>query len=404
MIVFVYFFILLYIFNRINKEKTIRRWVYGLYCFSSFCSVLYYLFIPIKYEQSIIAHIYYILCTLLLLYPIWYIGNKDCNDFELPERFIKASSYLLIFFGFISLYYTIPQLFTLKTYLNNLSEIRSAYYHQDNIFETSNSFISILANWVSYIQFLSPFYCILNIVKRNYKIAVLLFIVSFVPALNNMLIGEREASVVVLSNFVFSYIFFFRDFTPKIIKRIKIIGALFLSILVIFIIYMTYSRFNESGIGKSLLVYIGEQPFNFSYFFSNINIQEQYLGGRYTFGYLFPESQRLDGQLNEFINANEYLNVFAGIPGSFLLDFSYAAIFIILLFSRFFCSFFKEKNRKKNGKYGFSICLAYIIYYQIIFMGLFYFDFNRKYTIIMCILVFLAYVITKYFFKWSTKR
>ncbi len=397
MLVVLYFLVIFYFFWRVRKENTIRRLIFGVYSFSAFCSVLYYIFIPLRYEQNVLAYIYYIICTIILLFPIWNLGGISCKDFTFPRKFIQWLSYILIIFGIISLANIIPNLFTIQTYLNNLSELRSAYYHGDDIFESNSSLLFIMANWVRYIQFFSPCLAFINYIKGNKLISVLLTIVSLVPALSNLLIGEREACIVVLSNFIFAYIFFKPILSRKIAEKIKKIGILISLPLVAFVIAMTMSRFGDSdgGVGRSILVYVGEQPFNFSYIFSYINIDQQNLGGRLSFGYLFPEEEQLVEQINYYINAGEYLNTFSGIPGFMLLDFSYGAILVIGLISFFFTMVFSHKRNLKTGKYNFSIFMAYLIYYQIIFMGVFYFDFKSKYVVYMCILLFVGNFITQ---------
>ena len=395
MLVIFYFFIILIFFLKIRKENSIRRWVFGLYTFSAFWSVLYPLVLPVNYQQDVIAYVYYTICTLIILYPIWRFGKVSCLDFTYPEKFIIYSSYVLIVFGILGLINVLPQIFSLRTYINNVSDVRTAYYRGDALAETSTSFVFVLANWVSYIQFFSPIFAWLNFFKGKKIVAVLLCFVSFLPAFNGLIIGEREASVVVLSNFIFSFIFFRPILSDKFISAVKKIGLLLTSPFVVFIIAMTFSRFDDSdgGILGGLLVYIGEQPYNFSYFFSHINIEQQHLGGRLSFSYMFPESQRLEGQINDYINAGEYLNVFAAIPGSILLDFAYSAIIVILLISLFFLSVFSSKRNRKTNKYNFSVFMALLIYYQIVFMGIFYFDFTSKYVVFMCILMFIAYFI-----------
>lgn len=400
MLAVLYFIVILSFFLKIRKENTIRRWAFGLYAFSAFCSVVYPFFLPVDYEQDWIAYIYYTLCILILLYPIWCFGKVNCTNFTFPKRFINWTSYILIIFGIIALINILPQVFTLRTYINNMSEIRSAYYHGDPLAETSTSLIFVLANWVTYIQFFSPVFAFLNYIKGKKFIALLLCIVSLVPAIDKLIIGEREASVVVLSNFIFAYIFFKPLLSDEIEVKVKKIGMWLTFPFVLFIVAMTFSRFGESDGGTigGLLAYTGQQPYNFSYFFSHINIEQQYLGGKLSFSYLFPEKERLEGQINEHISAGEYLNVFAGIPGSMLLDFAYVAIIVIFFIAMFFLFIFSSKRSQKAGRYDFSIFMAFLIYYQIIFMGIFYFDFTSKYVIYMCtILCIVHYIITHVF-------
>lgn len=398
-----YFIIILVLFLKVRKENSIRRWIFGLYTFSALCSVIYPFVLPVKYEQNVIAYIYYTACILITLYPIWRFGKVNCMDFIFPEKFINWASIVLIIFGIIGLINVLPQIFTLNTYLNNISEIRSAYYQGDPLVETNTSLIFVLANWVTYIQYFSPVFAFLHILKGKRIVALLLCVVSFLPALNGFIIGEREASVVVLSNFIFAFIFFRPLLSDKIASTIKKVGLCLTLPFVIFIIAMTISRFGESDGGTlgGLLAYVGEQPYNFSYFFSHIDIEQQKLGGKLSFSYLFPENQRLEGQINQHISAEEYLNVFASIPGTFLLDFAYYAIIVISLMALFFLFIFSSKRNRKTNKYNFSVFMAFLIYYQIVFMGIFYFDFTSKYVVSMCILMFIAYFIVTYFLNYK---
>jgi len=402
--VILYFVIMLSLFWRYRKENTIRRWVLGLYSFSALCSVFYPYFRPVLYEQDSVAYVYYTISNLILLAPVLRFGNVNYSDFEFPEKFIRWTGYILIVFGMISIVNILPQVFTLRTFLNNISDVRSAYYNGEELFEVNASPLNILANWVMYIQFFSPTFAFINFIKGKRVTAFLLCFTSLAPALNKLLIGEREACVVVLSNFVFAYIFFRPLLSDRFAKIIKKIGLLLMAPLVLFVVAMTLSRFGESdgGVVGGILAYVGEQPYNFSYFFSSINIEQQYLGGKLSFGYLFPQNQRLEGQINEYISAGEYLNVFAGIPGTLLLDFSYAALIIIMLMSLLFYVPFHIIHKRRAKKYDFAVYMLFLIYYQIIFMGLFYFDFTSKYVVYMCLILFVSYFIIKRFFKMKT--
>lgn len=401
MLVVIYFLVLLFFFFKLKKENTIRRWVFGLYTFSAFLSVLYPFFMPVNYDQDVLAYVYYTICTLCLLYPIWYMGNKNCSNFIFPAKFINWTSYVLILFGIIAMVNILPQIFTLRTFLNNMSEVRDAYYKGDPLAETDKSFIFIVANWVTYIQFFSPIFAFLKFIQKDKIIAYLLCVVSLVPAFDKLLIGEREASVVVLSNFVFAYLFFKPILSNEIVSKVRKIGLCIISPFAVFIIAMSIARFGDSDGGTfgGLLAYGGEQPYNFSYFFSKIRIDQQYIGGKLSFGYLFPLNEQLDGKINDYIQAGEYLNVFAGIPGTFLLDFGYFAIFVVLIMTISFLLIFKQKPNKVTKKSNFSTFMAFLIYYQIVFMGIFYYDFTTKYVVIMCFILFIVYYFIQIIYK-----
>lgn len=388
--IIIYFLFILFLFYRYRKEHTIRRWILFLYLFSASFSVLKLFVEPLHYSIDGRAILYYLMTLFIVLFPIIRNGYIDNKYYSFNKSFLDKLSVFLIIFGIISLSYYLPKVFSLRTMLNNMSDVRLAYYNGEVDYVPS-SILEILSNWVSYIQFISPFLCFYYLLQNEKKRALLLFFVSLVPAVENLIIGEREACVIVLGNFVFSYIFY-KDVIPKsYMEKIRIFGIILVSPFILFIVAMTFARFAnaDGGVLSSLIVYIGDQPYNYSYQFSSINIADQCLHGKLCFPYFFAQKEQLTGPLNDYINSPMYLNVFAGLPGSFLLDFGYYSIFVLVLFSM--CFFFLTRyKRKQTQKLGFNHLFIFLIYYQIVFMGLFYFRYSSKYFVIMCLLVALS--------------
>lgn len=381
---------------RYIKENSIRRFILCLYFFSSFVSLIKAFVDPGDYPINPIAIFYYICCTLILLYPIRKFGYLNCNNFLFPKKYINILSYILIAFGIISWFYIVPQIFTLQTIVNNMKDVRNAYYQGNALVETTSSPMILMSNWILYIQYLSPFLALYFYLHKKKIIAFLLCIMSLTPALSKMLIGEREATIVVMSNFIFAFLFWKPKLSHNQICFLKKASLILATPFIIYIVLMTFSRFSdENGVGDSIMVYVGEQPFNYSYFFTYINISDQKLGGLLNFPYLFPESQWLTEPLNTYISSSEFLNVFAAIPGAFLFDFGYYSIFIMFLLS--FSFYFLIKSNSKI--FLFNNFLAYIVYFQIIFMGVFYYDFTTKYAIIMSCLLYLTYLLWHYLNK-----
>ena len=388
--IIIYFLFILFLFYRYRKEHTIRRWILFLYLFSASFSVLKLFVEPLHYSIDGRAILYYLMTLFIVLFPIIRNGYIDNKYYSFNKNFLDKLSVFLIIFGIISLSYYLPKVFSLRTMLNNMSEVRLAYYNGEVDYVPS-SILEILCNWVSYIQFISPFLCFYYLLQNEKKRALLLFVVSLLPAVENLIIGEREACVIVLGNFVFSYIFY-KDVIPKsYMEKIRIFGIILVSPFILFIVAMTFARFEntDGGVLSSLIVYIGDQPYNYSYQFSSINIADQCLHGKLCFPYFFAQNEQLTGPLNDYINSPMYLNVFAGLPGFFLLDFGYYSIFVLALFSM--CFFFLTRyKRKQTQKLGFNHLFIFLIYYQIVFMGLFYFRYSSKYFVIMCLLVALS--------------
>lgn len=376
---------------KFSRENTIRRYIIIVYFISAFFSILRLFVNPWKYQISFVAIIYFTCCIFLVLYPFIKNGSLDCTNFVYPKKFINILAFLLIFFGLISIAYIIPKLFSIQAAVNNIADVRKAYYDGTVLYDKHQSFFETFATWILFIEFLAPFLCFYFYIHKNKTVAILLAIVSIGPALQGLTIAEREATIIVLSNYLFSLIFWNKLLTKSLKKSIKKITLIFAVPMVGFVILMTLARFAESGIIDSLIVYIGDQPYNFSYIFSYLNMPEQNLGGRYCFGYLFPENERLFGLLNDYISSPIFLNVFAGIPGSFFLDFDYYAIFVIAIISFIFTSLLSGNKTKKS----FGTLFIYILYFQIIFVGMFYFDFNNKYVVIMSILLSLCWLLWK---------
>ena len=270
--IIIYFLFILFLFYRYRKEHTIRRWILFLYLFSASFSVLKLFVEPLHYSIDGRAILYYLMTLFIVLFPIIRNGYIDNKYYSFNKSFLDKLSVFLIIFGIISLSYYLPKVFSLRTMLNNMSDVRLAYYNGEVDYVPS-SILEILSNWVSYIQFISPFLCFYYLLQNEKKRALLLFFVSLVPAVENLIIGEREACVIVLGNFVFSYIFY-KDVIPKsYMEKIRIFGIILVSPFILFIVAMTFARFAnaDGGVLSSLIVYIGDQPYNYSYQFSSIN-------------------------------------------------------------------------------------------------------------------------------------
>lgn len=389
MILYVYLIILLLIIKRKCRNKGVSYLLLLCYAGSALLSILVYHFIADDQNLYNIACIYYILCNLIFLYPFIKVGNFKSSDYIFPSKLINYLAKVLIVFGLISLFYTIPKLLTFQTLINNLSEvseIRSAYYQGDADILKPSSFADVLANWCLYIMYLAPFCSVYFYSKGDYKLSILLFLAALSHPLHWLLIGEREATLIFISNYIFSFVFFSDSIDKTKLKKIIKLGFLAISPLIVFLVGMTVSRFGDRDNGAlgSIISYGGDQPFNFSYFFKDINIEQQKLGGVLCFSQFYPKSD-FTGDLNDYITSDKYLNVFAGAPGSFLLDFGYNAIIVIFLFSLTWTILLNSSAKNKQRSF-LSFILMYILF-QILFMNIFYYDFKGSYVWIMNILL-----------------
>lgn len=385
--IFIYFGILLFLCLKFKKRDSVAFFLLMVYLSSSFLSVLGEIYYPSKYSINNWAILYYIVCIVMILSPFLIFGKYDSSSFVFNDKYIRNLSIILILFGLIGVYYSIQKLFSISTLVNNLNEVRQSYYQGYELVESSGSIIEILSNWVNNINYLSLFFCVYFLTRKRLVYALLLFVASLSMPMSQMCIGEREATLVWVANFIYSIIFFKESIPSNILLKFKRISFLIFTPMLAFFIAMTISRFGneDGGIFKGLFVYGGEQCQNFSYFFTHLD--EQKLGGKLNFGYLFPLKSQLQGPINDYISSPIYLNVFGGIPGSLFLDFGYSTIFYIMVYS--LISFVLLKRRKLY-KYSLWKCIFIYFNFQILFTGVFYYDFTTKYAFITHILLFFS--------------
>lgn len=383
-------FFLFFLFLLISYGKK-AKWSVGflLLAFYTFSALLTFIesFVgSVNYDHlEIKATLYYTACVLLSLWPFLILGKNDCRNFEFSDGLLKALSYLLIFFGLIELTTSIVDLYAKwDTIVNNLVTIRTDFYDTMNDAVEGRNVFYKMSRVTHHMQFMAPFCCIYFITKNKNNIAWWLFLASLSFPIKNMTIGEREASLVFLSNYAFC-ILFFKSALRNEVKR-KLFSGIAIALIpfVVFLVAMTFARasFKDETAGTNLLRYGGDQPFFFSYLFNTPSIHEQRLEGRLSFQYLFPLKEQIQDQLNNHIQASNYLNQFGGLPGTFYLDFGYYAIIVITMVSLLYY-FIINASRKRLGRYPFYLLYLFYFSYQIVFMNLFYFDFGRLFSVFL---------------------
>lgn len=394
--ILIYISALLLLYQKYKRNWTVSRWIVLLYLLSSVTSFIKYFYRPFEYPIDNISNVYYAMCVLVLLVPFLKYGAIPYNSFSFSPRVLKILSLVLIFFGLINLVYNIPRLFSVYTLINNMAEIRQSYYRGENEVYSAN-FLELMSNYVGYIQFLSPFLAFYFLGQQKKLFAVLLVVASVSKPLSEMIIGEREASLLFVSNYIFSFLYYAPILNKAILSKIKRAALIVTAPFIAFLALMTIARFGDSeeGVWGSLCDYAGAQPFSFSYASSAINIDAQTLGGRLSFPFLFSQNQQLEGVLNDHIRSNMDLNTFMGFPGSILLDYGHAALLVILLMSFIFHQLIRF--REKGSKYLFHNFFAILVLYQILFMGLFYFEPISKYHITMYVLVYSLSLFYEYY-------
>jgi hypothetical protein len=389
MLSFVFFlsFLLLYLTYRKGASKSVGAYLLLFYTISALFTWLEYYAGPINAPAlTPLSTLYYISSVFISLFPFLILGKYDCRHFQMSERLFFYLSVVLIVVGFVDLVALSIKIINNRAFLlSNIADVRNAFYDNFLYSEPVGPFDKIRII-VREMMYMAPFCSIYFLAKGNKNLSVLLAIVSLSLPLRGISIGEREAIVKYLANWGFVYLFFRPILGEKIKKSLKRIGLIFFSPLILFVIAMTFARFgeDEGGVLRSLFLYAGDQPYFFTTIFSDSGIAAQAQGGRLCFRYFFPVPERVQGQINFFIDSDIYLNQFGGLPASFYFDFGYLAIVVIFIISLIYFLIIKH-SKKVSGKYPLHITALFVFSFQVLFMNIFYYDYGPLFSVLFSV-------------------
>ena len=407
----IYFLYFLFIYRYCHKKypNTPASFLALAYFISAVMSLLLYVHQLLNNEILtiyFISTLYYLISTSVIFVPMLLFLKYDCRYFAMPYKFMKSLAIIFIILGITYIVQALPTMMSLATVAKNLSDIRNNYYQGGVDSIGDGTLLSLVANVFVYVSFIIPVLFFYFLSYKKYFIVFLLFIASLNLPMSGLVIGEREAVLKWVANYIFAYLFFRNTLEPSYRKKILRL-LVFLSIpFLLYLVLMTISRFGERDGGAllSIVGYSGLAPFNFSEFTTIIGGQELY--GKLCFGFLFPENVALKGPINDYIQADFFLNVFAGIPGSFILDFGVFTIIVLCLISILLICLLRKKWDVIHNKYSFSQMLVVMSIYQVLFMGIFYYDFSNIYffssLLLLCVYNILYKIGSQLYPKSST--
>lgn len=396
MISIVYFivYLLFFIFYTKKNGKCVGSWLLLWYTIAAALTMWEFYTTPINSTYlDLKATIYFLLCQIISLYPFLLLGKYDCRNFQYSESLFSYLGYILIGFGIYKLIYSSIDLYgNIEFLLGDMAQIRYAFY--DNFLNKHNiSSFEKLTIIVNKIQYMSPFLAFYFLCKRKIKMAIWLFIASLGMPVGQMVHGEREGSLKYIVNIYFCYLFFSSVLSDDLRNKIKKIGYIVVFPFLLFIIAMTFSRFGkgfDGGLLHSIFLYGGDQPFFFTALFNDNNIINQLQDGRVNFQYFFPVKERVQGQINLFVDSDIYLNQFGGMPGSFFLDFGYNTIFIIALFTIIYLFLIRNAKLIADCIYPIHILFLFYFSFQVLYMNIFYFDFFDLFGVLFTLVFFVV--------------
>lgn len=174
--------------------------------------------------------------------------------------------------------------------------------------------------------------------RRSKLFNYLLFTSSLTPVLAAVLIAGRTQIVYWLLNFGLMYVIFCRSLNSKqkrfILKPLLIFGSL----LLIFFVMVTVSRFYTSKFGSgndSVILYLGQQVLQFNYFFTHYECHQITLNRIFPLTHYFfiDPSWNLTDYRDLIASQNRGANigVFYTFLGDLLVDIGFVGMFLYVI-------------------------------------------------------------------------
>lgn len=256
---------------------------------------------------------------------------------------------------------------------------------------------AIISSAFAQIGFLLTVYY-LTLKDHNKWIAILLFISCVMKMLNGITLGQRGGIVEPLLILIATF-FLLKDYMKPVYKKVALVtGVVLISLLMIPIIYITLSRFDDRILNpnESTLYYLGIENINFNNYALDDN------GIRYGDRTvpLFKRMLGFDNVPKNYIERRaKYPNLrlndesFSTYVGDIAIDFGpYAAVIIICLFSLFFI---RLTAKGKQGYKFHQLLAVHFILYLCVLGGIKLFPYSDTGGNLKIIVFIVAYFIFK---------
>lgn len=402
LILYLLFFSFLFFLNYRKHGFTPSTFIISIYLLSSVMSLLLLYYYQIFDEEriSLIAIIFHIICLYLFLSPIIYFGNININEIKFPPyRILRYLIWTIILLSLISIVVSWSKLKIVFAF-EEISEARRLYNARELYDEDRNiyTYLGAIGHHLSIFAMFFFFYFIIFYPQKKI-IQLLLFISSFAIVFSNLSTAGRDGIVRWGFFMIFAFSIFKKNISARAKKYIYTLSLIAgIPIVSIFVI-ITQSRFGErnGGVLQSIASYIGQSFPIFSYNFNQF--MDGTAGGRINFPFLFPISQRRSlNNLNDYFYADYNLNTFSTFVGSFYFDLG---LLKTLLFALFFYFIFTYYYKFHKPRASFVKMMSFIILYQIMLLGIFYYMFysttvTNTLLLLIAIAVFLQYKSANY--------
>lgn len=373
-------FIVFLLFAKANAHRkqswlTPSSFLILIYVFSLFMSILH---ISMNDMRLVLQDKYWgaaLFMTIMLLVFIWpftRFNEEKIETIKLPNMMIlNFFSSFIIVVSFYSILYYIPTVINLLK--GDLGTLRNALYAGELYVETGlfNTIASTSASL--YVFAILLFFVYLSIGGHKNRL-ILLFIASLSEPIHVLTYIGRDGVVFWIFSFVFLFLLFkpylHRMTVKTITKRMLVMGG----VLLIPFMLITVGRFEDNlGVGNSIVSYLG-QPFVEGTLYFGIN------NPPVSPGQSFPLYYEIIGQkMPEGLDRWEMGGTVSWVFGTFLKSLyqSLGNYFNLILCSLIIGGLFVLIFGKNYKALSFSKIFVYILYFQILSQGVFYF---RQYT------------------------
>ena len=329
------------------------------------------------------AIIFLILCFVLIFSGFTGFRDNKFTVITIHNIFLyKAFEYVLLAGGLLALVFFAP--FALTSFVGDVATNRgNLQNHIAGLAEAGivNSVFSMFANLFA----LAQIFAFINLIpvngKRNVVKAYLLIFSSLSYVVYVLAYVGRDGVVFWIMTFIFAY-FLLRDFLlARDVKIIRLVFLVLLGLLLIPFFIITVERFSGriDSVTWQVVNYAGQQIANFS---DRYQLDAPTLGGiqgfpvfrQFTDFLGFTES----GGFSQARLADVYKDsgmrrwIFATFIGSWLIDFGkIGALTGVALMAVVVRKLLKRVG--KDGVFNFSNLVLFVLFYQIVFYGVFYF-------------------------------
>ncbi len=344
---------------------------------------------------------------LSVCFVIVFSGFAGYRDQKLSSIMIENAflsrvfEYTLLVGGFLAIGFFLPH--AARALSGSIDINRRDLYLQQEIlggFGIVNSIFSLISNMF----IIAIVYSFMNMMPRNGKRnvikAYLLLFSSFSYVIYIFAYVGRDGVVYWIMSFVFCFLLF-KDFLSKNdLRQLKRVFIYSLPVIAIPFMMISISRFSESneGVGYNVLYYAGQQIVTFNDHYS-IDVPIQY--GRGAFPVFIDVIEKVGFTVKATPEKLErfkyYLDYdvapwrFSTFIGSLKSNFGKIGTLIFL----FAMSLLTRKIIKKTSKtriFKFSNLLLFILLYQVVYWGVFYFRmYSTNYYILAVILLFIMF-------------